>query len=220
MDKVGKEGVIEVEEGKGMENELTVVEGMQFDNGYISPYFMTNPETLEAVLEDAYILLHEKKLSNVREMIPLLEKIAQVGKPLLIIAEDVEGEALAALVINRLQGVLKVCAVKAPGFGDRRKAMMDDIAVMTGGEVISEDLGIKIEKIELSQLGQAKKIIVGKENTTIIEGEGKKKEYNARCEQIRKPDGKNHQRLRPGKTAGKTCQTDRRSRDHQGRCRH
>jgi chaperonin GroEL len=185
IDKVGKEGVIEVEEGKGMENELTVVEGMQFDRGYISPYFMTSAETLEAVLEDAYILLHEKKLSNVREMIPLLEKIAQVGKPLLIVAEDVEGEALAALVINKLQGVLKVCAVKAPGFGDRRKAMMGDIAVMTGGQVISEDLGIKIEKIELSQLGQAKKIIIGKETTTIIEGEGKAKDVTARCDQIR-----------------------------------
>ncbi len=186
MDKVGKEGVIEIEEGKGMENELTVVEGMQFDKGYISPYFMTNPNTLEAMLEDAYILLHEKKLSNVREIIPLLEKIAQVGRPILIVAEDVEGEALAALVINRLQGVLKVCAVKAPGFGDRRKAMMGDIAALTGGEVITEDLGIKLEGMELSQLGQAKKIVVGKETTTIIEGAGEKKNITARCEQIRK----------------------------------
>jgi chaperonin GroEL len=185
IDKVGKEGVIEVEEGKGMENELTVVEGMRFDKGYISPYFMTNPETLEAVLEEAYILLHEKKISNIREIIPLLEKIAQVGKPLLIIAEDVEGEALAAMVINRLQGVLKVCAVKAPGFGDRRKAMLADIAVLTGGEVITEELGIKLEKIELSQLGQAKKIIIGKETTTIIEGAGKKQDITSRCDQIR-----------------------------------
>ncbi len=185
IDKVGKEGVIEVEEGKGMENELSVVEGMQFDKGYISPYFMTNSETLEAVLEDCYILLHEKKISNVRELVPLLEKIAQVARPVLIIAEDVEGEALAALVINRLQGVLKVCAVKAPGFGDRRKAMLSDIAVLTGGEVISEDLGLKLEKIELSQLGQAKKIVVDKETTTIIEGAGKKKDTTARCEQIR-----------------------------------
>jgi chaperonin GroEL len=185
FDKVGKEGVIEVEEGKGMETELTVVEGMQFDKGYISPYFMTNPETLEAVMEDTYILLHEKKLSNIRELIPLLEKIAQVGAQLLIISEDVEGEALTALVINRLQGVLKVCAVKAPGFGDRRKAMLADIATLTGGEVITEDLGINIEKIELSQLGKAKKIIVGKENTTIIEGAGKKKDVQARCEQVR-----------------------------------
>jgi chaperonin GroEL len=185
FDKVGKDGVIEVEEGKGMETELTLVEGMQFDKGYISPYFITSTETLESVLEDAYILLHEKKLSNIREMIPLLEKIANVGRPLLIISEDVEGEALAALVINRLQGVLKVCAVKAPGFGDRRKAMMADIAVMTGGQVISEDLGIKIEKIELSQLGQAKKIVVDKETTTIVEGAGKTKDVTARCDQIR-----------------------------------
>ena len=185
MDEVGEEGVIEIEEGKGMENELTVVEGMQFDKGYISPYFMTNAETLEAVLEDAYILLHEKKISNVRELIPLLEKTAQVAKPLLVIAEDVEGEALAALVINRLQGVLKVCAVKAPGFGDRRKAMLADISILTGGQVITEDLGIKLEGIELSQLSQAKKIIIGKETTTIIEGAGKKKDITARCDQIR-----------------------------------
>jgi len=146
---------------------------------------MTNPETLEAVLEDAYILLHEKKVSNIRELIPLLEKVAQVGSPLLIVSENVEGEALAALVINRLQGVLKVCAVKAPGFGDRRKAMLGDIATLTGGQVISEDLGIKLEKIQLSQLGRAKKVIIGKENTTIIEGAGKPKEVKARCEQIR-----------------------------------
>ena len=185
IDKVGKEGVIEVEEGKGMENELTVVEGMQFDKGYISPYFMTNAETLEAILEDAYILLHEKKISNIREIIPLLEKIAHVGRPLLIIAEDVEGEALAALVINRLQGVLKVCTVKAPGFGDRRKAMLGDLAVLIGGNVITEDLGIKLENIELSQLGQAKKIIVGKETTTIVEGGGRKKDITVRCDQIR-----------------------------------
>jgi len=185
IDKVGKEGVIEVEEGKGMENELIVVEGMQFDKGYISPYFMTNAETLEAILEDAYILLHEKKISNVRELIPLLEKVAQVAKPLLVIAEDVEGEALAALVINRLQGILKVCAVKAPGFGDRRKAMLADMVVLTGGQVITEDLGIKLESVELSQLGQAKKIIIGKETTTIIEGGGKKKDITARCDQIR-----------------------------------
>jgi chaperonin GroEL len=185
IDKVGEEGVIEVEEGKGMENELTVVEGMRFDKGYISPYFMTNPETLEAILEEPYILLHEKKISNIREIIPLLEKVAQVAKPLLIIAEDVEGEALAALVINRLQGVLKVCAVKAPGFGDRRKAMLADIGILTGGQVITEDLGIKLEKIELSQLGQAKKVIIGKETTTVIEGSGKKQDITSRCDQIR-----------------------------------
>jgi chaperonin GroEL len=185
IDKVGREGVIEVEEGKGMENELSVVEGMQFDKGYMSPYFMTDAETLDAVLEDAYILLHEKKISNVREIIPLLEKVAQVARPLLVIAEDVEGEALAALVINRLQGVLRVCAVKAPGFGDRRKAMLADIAVSTAGLVITEDLGIKLESIELSQLGQAKKIVVDKDTTTIIEGAGKKKDITGRCDQIR-----------------------------------
>ncbi len=185
IDKVGKEGVIEIEEGKGMENELTVVEGMQFDRGYISPYFMTNAETLEAVLEDAYILLHEKKLSNVREIIPLLEKVARVARPLLVVAEDIEGEALAALVINRLQGILKVCAVKAPGFGDRRKAMLQDMAILTGGQVITEDLGVKLESIELSQLGQAKKIVIDKDTTTIIEGSGKSKDIKARCEQVR-----------------------------------
>jgi chaperonin GroEL len=185
IDKVGKEGVIEVEEGKGMETELTVVEGMQFDKGYLSPYFMTNAETLEAVFEDAYILLHEKKISNVREFIPLLEKVAQVAKPLLVVAEDVEGESLAALVINRLQGVLKVCAVKAPGFGDRRKAMLGDMGVLTGGQVITEDLGIKLENMELSQLGRARKVIVGKDTTTIIEGAGKKKDMEVRYSQIR-----------------------------------
>jgi chaperonin GroEL len=186
IDKVGKEGVIEVEEGKGMENELNVVEGMQFDKGYISPYFMTDANTLEAVLEDAYILLHEKKISNIQEIIPLLEKVAQVGKPLLIVAEDVEGEAMTALVINRLQGVLKICAIKAPGFGDRRKAMLGDLSVLTGGQLITEDLGLKLEKIELSQLGQAKKIVVNKDTTTIIEGAGTKKGIASRCDQIRK----------------------------------
>jgi chaperonin GroEL len=185
MDAVTKEGVIEIEEGKGIENELTVVEGMQFDRGYISPYFVTDPETLEAVFEDAYILLHEKKISSIREIIPLLEQIVHVGRPLLIIAEDVEGEALAAMVINRLQGVLKVCAVKAPGFGDRRKAMLQDIAILTGGSVITEDLGIKLENVEVSQLGQAKKIVITKDNTTIIEGAGRKKDIQARCDQIR-----------------------------------
>ncbi len=185
FDEVGTEGVIEIEEGKGMESEADVVEGMQFDKGYISPYFMTNPETQESVLEDVYILLHEKKISSVREMIPLLEKIAHVARPLLIIAEDVEGEALAALVINRLQGVLRVCAVKAPGFGDRRKAMLADIGISTGGQVITEDLGIKLESLELAQLGQAKKIVVDKDTTTIIEGAGKKKDIVARCDQIR-----------------------------------
>jgi chaperonin GroEL len=185
MDKVGKEGVIEIEDGKGVENELTLVEGMQFDRGYISPYFVTSPETLETVFEDAYILLHEKKISSIREFVPLLEKMVHMGRALLVIAEEVEGEALAALVINRLQGVIKVCAVKAPGFGDRRKAMLQDIAILTGGEVITEDLGIKLENVEVSQLGQAKRIVVTKDNTTIIEGAGKKKDIQARCDQIR-----------------------------------
>ncbi|NLX05216.1 MAG: chaperonin GroEL [Phycisphaerae bacterium] len=185
IDKVGTEGVITVEEGKSMETELTVVEGMQFDRGFISPYFMTNPNTLEAILEDAYILIHEKKISNVRELVPLLEKIVGVGKPLLLIAEDVESEALAALVVNKLRGVLNVCAVKAPGFGDRRKAMLGDIATLTGGQMISEDLGIKLENVELSQLGQARRVVVDKDNTTVIEGAGKKSEIKARAEQIR-----------------------------------
>ena len=185
MDKVGAEGVIEIEEGQGLETELTVVEGMQFDKGYLSPYFMTDANTMKAVMEDTYVLLHEKKISNVRDIVPLLEKIAQTGSQLLIVAEDIEGEALAALVINRLQGVLKVCAVKAPGFGDRRKAMMEDIAVLTGGQVITEDLGIKLESVELDQLGKAKKVVAGKDDTTIIEGAGSSKDIKARCEQIR-----------------------------------
>ncbi len=185
FDNVGTDGVITVEEGKSIENELDVVEGMQFDKGYISAYFMTNPNTMEAVLEDAYILIHEKKLSSLRDLVPLLEKIATSGKPLVIIAEDVEGEALAALVVNRLRGVLNICAVKAPAFGDRRKAILQDIATITGGQVISEDLGIKLESVELSQLGQAKRIVVDKDNTTIIEGAGKKKDIDARIETLR-----------------------------------
>lgn len=185
LEKVGENGVIEVEEGQGIQNELNLVEGMQFDKGYISPYFMTDSNTMEAVLEDAYILLSEQKINNIREIVPLLEKVSQSGKPFLIISEDVEGEAMAGLVINKLQGVLKVCAVKAPGFGDRRKAMLQDIAVLTGGQVLSEELGMKLEKVELSQLGRARKVVVGKENTTIIEGAGKKKDIEARCDQIR-----------------------------------
>jgi len=185
FEKVGKDGVITVEEGKTSETVLDFVEGMQFDKGYISPYFVTNPQEMKAELEDAYILIHEKKLSNVRDMLPLLEKVAQGGKPLLIIAEDVESEALAALVVNRLRGVLQVCAVKAPGFGDRRKAMLGDIAVLTGGQFISEDLGIKLENVTLEQLGKAKTIRVEKENTTIINGSGKKADIQKRIEQIR-----------------------------------
>jgi chaperonin GroEL len=185
MDEVGEDGVIEVEEGKGMEMELEVVEGMQFDKGFLSPYFVTNPNTMETVMEDCYILVYEKKISNLREMLPLLEKISTSGKGLLIIAEDVEGEALAALVINRLRGVLKVCAIKAPGFGDRRKAMLQDIAILTKAQVISEDLGLKLENIELNQLGQARRVAIDKDNTTIVEGAGTKKEINQRISQIR-----------------------------------
>lgn len=184
MDKVGANGVITVEEGQGIETELEVVEGMQFDKGYLSPYFMTKPDTLEAILEDCYILIHEKKISNLRELVPILEKISTSGKPLLIIAEDVEGEALAALVINKLRGVLNICAVKAPGFGDRRKALLSDIAILTGGQVITEDLGISLENVELNQMGQARRIIVTKDNATIIEGAGKKKDIKGRLEQL------------------------------------
>ena len=184
MEKVGKSGVIEIEEGKGMETEMEVVEGMQFDKGFLSPYFVTKTDSMEAILEDCCILIHEKKISNLREMVPLLEKVAQMGKPLLIIAEDVEGEALAALVINRLRGVLKVAAVKAPGFGDRRKAMLGDIAALTGGQMISEDLGVKLESIEIAQLGQARRVVIDKDNTTIVEGAGKKKDITARTAQI------------------------------------
>jgi chaperonin GroEL len=185
MEKVGKEGVITVDEGKGTDSVLEYTEGMQFDKGYLSPYFMTNPQTLEAVLEDAYILIHEKKISNLAELLPLLNKIVSGGKPLLIIAEDVESEALAALVVNRLRGVLNICAVKAPGFGDRRKAMMGDIAVVTGGKFISEDLGLKLENVELSDLGQAKRIVVDKDKTLLVEGAGSRKEIQGRCDQIR-----------------------------------
>src|SRR5437868_7989946 len=185
FEKVGKDGVITVEEGKTSETVLEFVEGMQFDKGYISPYFVTNPQEMKAELEDCYILIHEKKLANVRDMLPLLEKIAQSGKPLLIIAEDVESEALAALVVNKLRGVLQVCAVKAPGFGDRRKAMLGDIAVLTGGQFISEDLGIKLENVTLEQLGKAKTIVVEKESTTLINGAGKKDAIKKRIDQIR-----------------------------------
>src|SRR5947199_240021 len=186
MDKVGKDGTITVEEAKSIETTLEVVEGMQFDKGYISPYFVTEKETMEAVLEDCYVLLYEKKLSNMKDLLPILEKIAQRGKPMLIISEDVEGEALATLVVNKLRGTLSVCAVKAPGFGDRRKAMMEDIAVLTGGKVISEDLGIKLENVRVEDLGRAKRIVVDKENTTIVEGAGKKADIQGRISQLKK----------------------------------
>ena len=185
MEKVGKEGVITVEENKSLETELTVVEGMQFDRGYLSPYFITNAEKMICELDDPFILIHEKKLSGLQTLLPVLEEVAKSGKPLLIIAEEVEGEALATLVVNKLRGGLKVAAVKAPGFGDRRKAMLEDIAILTGGTVISEDLGIKLENVKLADLGKAKKILIEKENTTIVEGAGKKGDIQGRCTQIR-----------------------------------
>jgi chaperonin GroEL len=185
MQKVGNEGVITVEEAKGIATELDVVEGMQFDRGYVSPYFITNAEKMVAELDQPYVLIHEKKLSGLQPMLPLLESIVQSGRPLLIIAEDVEGEALATLVVNKLRGGLKVAAVKAPGFGDRRKAMLEDIAILTGGTVISEDLGVKLENVKLTDLGRAKKVLIEKENTTIVEGAGKKNDIVGRCNQIR-----------------------------------
>src|ERR1700720_571222 len=185
MKKVGKDGVITVEESKTMVTELETVEGMQFDRGYLSPYFVTDPERMECVLEDPYILIHEKKINNMKDVLPILEQIARAGKPLLLISEEVEGEALATLVVNKLRGTINVCAVKAPGFGDRRKSMMEDIAVLTGGKCITEDLGIKLESISLEDLGRAKHIVVDKENTTIVEGYGKSSEIQGRVNQIR-----------------------------------
>jgi chaperonin GroEL len=185
MDKVGKEGVITVEDGKSLANELEIVEGMQFDRGYLSPYFINNAEKQIAVLDDPYILLHDKKISSIRELLPLLEQVAKAGKPLLIIAEEVEGEALATLVVNNIRGILKTCAVKAPGFGDRRKAMLEDMAILTGGTVISEELGLKLENATLKDLGRAKKVEAAKENTTIIDGAGNKKDIEGRVKQIR-----------------------------------
>jgi chaperonin GroEL len=186
MDQVGKDGVITVEEGKSLTTSFEVVEGMQFDRGYLSPYFVTDPQSMEAVLEDAYILIHEKKITSVKDLVPVLEKVVNAGKPLLIIAEEVEGEALATLVINKLRGTFKICAVKAPGYGDRRKAMLQDIAIMVGGQAIFEDLGIQLENVQLSDLGRAKRIVVDKDNTTIIEGSGKSNDIKARIEQIRR----------------------------------
>ena len=186
MDKVGKDGTITVEEAKSIETSLDVVEGMQFDKGYLSPYFVTNAEAMEAVLENPYILIHEKKISSLKDMLPLLEKVAKAGRPLLIIAEDVEGEALATLVVNKLRGTLQVAAVKAPGFGDRRKAMLEDLAVLTGGQCITEDLGIKLENVKLEDLGRTKRVTIDKENTTIVEGEGKQADIQGRVSQIRR----------------------------------
>ncbi len=185
MSKVGKEGVITVEEAKGMETTLEIVEGMQFDRGYLSPYFVTDPERMEVHLEDPYILIHEKKISNMKDLLPLLEQIARSGKPLLIVAEEVEGEALATLVVNKLRGTLHCCSVKAPGFGDRRKAMLEDIAILTGGKAIAEEMGIKLEAVQLSDLGRAKRVVIDKDNTTIIDGAGKKADIEGRVKQIR-----------------------------------
>ena len=185
MEKVGKDGVITVEEAKGMETTVDVVEGMQFDRGYLSPYFITNPERMECVLEDVYILLYEKKISAMKDLLPILEKIAQKGRPMLILAEEVEGEALATLVVNKIRGTLQCCTVKAPGYGDRRRAMLEDIAVLTAGKLISEDIGIKLENVQMSDLGQAKRVVIDKENTTIIEGLGKKADIQARIAQIK-----------------------------------
>src|SRR5437764_1204836 len=186
MDKVGKDGTSTVEEAKSIETTLEVVEGMQFDKGYLSPYFVTNAEEMEAVLENPYILIYEKKISSLKDMLPLLEKVAKAGRPLLIISEDVEGEALATLVVNKLRGTLQVCAVKAPGFGDRRKAMLEDLAVLTGGQCITEDLGIKLENVKLEDLGRAKRVTIDKENTTVVEGDGKQADIQGRVNQIRR----------------------------------
>lgn len=186
MKQVGKDGVITVEEGNSLETSFEVVEGMQFDRGYLSPYFVTDPQSMECEMEDAYVLIHEKKISNIKDLVPVLEKVVNSGKPLLIIAEDVEGEALATLVINKLRGTFKICAVKAPGYGDRRKAMLQDIAIMVGGQAIFEDLGIQLENVQLSDLGRAKKIVIDKDNTTIVEGSGKTADIKSRIDQIRR----------------------------------
>src|SRR5207302_3406333 len=185
MGKVGKEGVITVEEAKGLETQLEVVEGMQFDRGYLSPYFVTDPDRMEAVLEDALILIHEKKLSNLKDMLPILEQVAKSGRPLVIIAEDVEGEALATLVVNKIRGTLHTVAVKAPGFGDRRKAMLEDVGILTGGKAIMEETGIKLESVKLEDLGRAKRVTVNKDNTTIIDGSGDRKAIEGRIKQLR-----------------------------------
>ncbi len=192
MEKVGRDGVITVEEAKGTETTMEIVEGMQFDRGYLSPYFVTNPDTMECVLENPYILIHDKKISSLKDFLPILEKVAQSGRPLLVIAEDVEGEALATLVVNKLRGTLRCCAVKAPGFGERRKAMLEDIAILTGGTVISEEKGFKLENAQLSYLGQAKKVVVDKDNTTIVEGAGNKEDIKRRINEIKVQIEKNN----------------------------
>ncbi len=215
MKKVGKDGVITVEESKTMTTELATVDGMQFDRGYLSPYFVTDPERMECVLEDPYILIHEKKIGSMKDILPLLEQIARAGKPLLLISEEVEGEALATLVVNKLRGTLNVCAVKAPGFGDRRKAMLDDIAILTGGKAIMEETGIKLEGVTLEDLGRAKRVTVDKDNTTIIDGAGKQKEHRRPNQAASDPGGRDHFRLRSRETAGAAGEAGRRRGDHQ-----
>ena len=219
MDKVGKDGTITVEEAKSIETTLDVVEGMQFDKGYLSPYFVTNAESMETILDNPYILIHEKKISSLKDLLPLLEKVAKSGRPLLIIAEDVEGEALATLVVNKLRGTLQVAAVKAPGFGDRRKAMMEDIAVLTGGRCFTEDLGIKLENVTLDDLGKTKRVTIDKENTTIVEGEGTNQAIQGRVAQTPPPDRGDDQRLRPRKAPGASGEARRwRGRHQRRRC--
>ena len=220
MEKVGKDGVITVEEARTLETTLDVVEGMQFDRGYLSPYFVTDPERMEVVLENPVILIHEKKISSMKDLLPVLEQVARLGRPLLIIAEDIEGEALATLVVNKLRGTLQVAAVKAPGFGDRRKAMLEDIAILTGGNAITEDLGVKLENIKLEDLGKAKKITIDKDNTTIVEGGGVTARHRRPRQADPRPGRRDHLRLRPREAAGAPGEARRRRRRHQGRCGH
>ena len=220
MEKVGKDGVITVEEAKTMETSLEVVEGMQFDRGYLSAYFVTDPERMEVVIENPLILIHEKKISSMKDLLPLLEQVARASRPLLIIAEDVDGEALATLVVNKLRGTLQAAAVKAPGFGDRRKAMLEDIAILTGGRAITEDLGIKLENIKLEDLGKAKKVTIDKDNTTIVEGSGAQSAIEGRVKQIRTQVEETSLGLRPREAPGAAGEARRRRRRHQGRCGH
>ena len=220
MDKVGKDGVITVEEAKTLETSLDVVEGMQFDRGYLSPYFVTDPERMEVVLENPVILIHEKKISSMKDLLPVLEQVARLGRPLVIIAEDVEGEALATLVVNKLRGTLQAAAVKAPGFGDRRKAMLEDIAILTGGKAITEDLGLKLENIKLEDLGKAKKVTIDKDNTTIVEGGGTSEQHRGPREADSRAGRGHDLGLRPREAAGAAGEARRRRRRHQGRCGH
>ena len=220
MDKVGKDGVITVEEAKTLDTTLDIVEGMQFDRGYLSPYFVTDPERMEVVLENPVILIHEKKISSMKDLLPVLELVAQAGRPLLIVAEDLEGDALATLVVNKLRGTIKVAAVKAPGFGDRRKAMLEDLAILTGGKAVTEDLGIKLESVKLDDLGQAKKVTIDKDNTTIIEGAGTPTAIEGRVKQLRVQVEDSQLGLRPREAAGAARQAGGRRRHHQGRRSH